>query len=84
MDKKQIIEVVKKRKTPIIIVTLALLAVIAFAFLFIWAEMYGYHSEITIDVSMVYCPRITDYSRESQQTGRAGSWAINQHGLSVL
>ena len=57
---------------------------VAFAFLFIWAEMYGHHSENTIDVSMVYCPRITDYSRESQQMGRAGSWAINQHGLSVL
>lgn len=57
---------------------------VAFAFLFIWAEMYGHHSENTIDVSMVYCPRITDYSRESQQMGRAGSWAVNQHGLSVL
>ncbi len=41
MDKKQIIEVVKKRKTPIIIVTLALLAVIAFAFLFGSVERQG-------------------------------------------
>lgn len=41
MDKKQIIEVVKKRKTPIIIVTLALLAVIAFAFLFSSVERQG-------------------------------------------
>ena len=41
MDKKQIIEVVKKRKTPIIIVTFALLAVIAFAFLFSSVERQG-------------------------------------------
>ena len=39
---------------------------VALGFLFIWAEMYGYHSENTIDVSVVYCPRITHCSREAQ------------------
>ena len=57
---------------------------VALGFLFIWAEMYGYHSGNTVDVSMGYCPRTKHCSRGSQQTGKAGDGAASQRSLSVL
>lgn len=57
---------------------------VALGFLFIWAEVYGYHSENTADVSMGYCPRTKHCSRGSQQTGKAGDGAASQRSLSVL
>ena len=57
---------------------------VALGFLFIWAEVYGYHSENTADVSMGYCPRTKHCSRGSQQMGKAGDGAASQRSLCAL